>query len=148
MQRFATVRPIWQGIISAAITIAVGLLLLTCIRALSHPVNSGPSISDKAARNVEWETWSTTVDILTRGVIDRNVSTGLFDLIPEELGGPYQDLTFDLVLNERAGPPRGPRMSQRMRRIESRRSGRWEPPPWRPGPRKVRPLRVPGETPA
>lgn len=28
MQRFATLKPIWQGVISAAVTVAAGLLVL------------------------------------------------------------------------------------------------------------------------
>jgi hypothetical protein len=89
MQPLAAMKPIWQGVLSAAITIAVGLLLLfMCYRALSRPIEHEPGISEKIGRNVEWQTWTTTVDILTRGAINRDAATLVFNLIPEQLGGP------------------------------------------------------------
>jgi hypothetical protein len=35
MQRLGTLKPIWQGVVSAAVTVAVGLLLLAVFRLLA-----------------------------------------------------------------------------------------------------------------
>ena len=140
MQRFSTWKPVWQGAIAAAVTVAAGLLILACCRAVIRAASHEPDFSLKVARNVEWQTWSTTVAILTRGVVSASMASKTFGLLPDRLGGPYENLSQQMALVARVEHPRPFRLewrAQRQRHVRPHRFG-WPPERVRP-PRRTAP---------
>ena len=118
MQYLTTMKPILQGTIAAAITVAVGLLLVLVYCAVNPTFGDEREFSKKLGRNVEWRTWSSTVEILTGGVVDQDAVMLVFNLIPEQLGGPYHDLRLEWVVSDEGRRPPRRRFSRGLPRRE------------------------------
>jgi hypothetical protein len=116
---------------------AVGLMVWAALGAAGRATAARADLSAKLTRNVEWQTWCTAIDFLTKGVISERVATTLVGQLPEELGGPYRELTVELASLQLEPHPWQRRAQRRLERLEYLRSqgieppiGRRGPPPW------------------